>query len=91
MAIQIIGIVIAILGILSEAKTAFFIGGFILVAMDLYAFFTGQLNPLVPIILYIIGYTAVENWTGILWGALVGNILEVVGAIFHIGILPKEK
>jgi len=45
----------------------------------------------IPIILYIIGYTVVGNWTGILWGALVGNIFEVVSTIFHIGILLKEK
>ena len=86
MIIQIIGIAIAILGLLIKLKVAFLIGGFILLAMDLYGFFTGQLNPLFPIILYVVGFMVVGGWTGILYGALFGNALDVVVTIFGMGI-----
>ena len=76
MVIQIIGVILAIIGFFTHLGWLFMIGGFLCLLLDIYGFFSGRLNPLFPIFLYIGGYIIVGNWTGILWGSVVGNFLE---------------
>ncbi|GAI07054.1 unnamed protein product, partial [marine sediment metagenome] len=60
------------------------IGSFICLFFDIYGFISGKLNPLFPIVLYFLGFIIVGDWTGILYGSVVGNLIE--GVFTLIGI-----
>ena len=84
--IQIIGIILAILGFILHLGILFIICGFILLFLDIIGMLSGKLNPIMPIFLYIGGYIVVGNWTGILWGAIIGNFVDTVLFLGVLGI-----
>ena len=93
--IQLIGFVLAVAAFFMHLGWLFMIVGFVFIFLDLIALFSGKLNPLFPIFLYIGGYIIVGNWTGLLWGAVIGNILEAIPTLIGVGAMPflkaKEK
>lgn len=95
MILQFIGLILAIVGFFLHSGILFMIGGFILLFLDITGMLSGKLNPLMPIFLYIGGYIVIGDWTGILWGSVVGNIFEAVPILIGIGTTPifkiKEK
>ena len=76
--IQIIAVILGLIGFVAKISILFLIGGFLSLFLDVIGFLSGKMNPIFPIILYIGGYIVVGSWHGILVGALVGQILEVV-------------
>ncbi|MGB2762676.1 MAG: hypothetical protein WBC21_04050 [Minisyncoccales bacterium] len=84
--LQIIGIILAILGFILHSEILFIIGGFILLFLDIIGMLSGKLNPIMPIFLYIGGYIVVGDWTGILWGAVIGNFIDTVFFLGALGI-----
>jgi hypothetical protein len=93
MILQIAGIILAITGYFANFFWLFLIGGFLCLILDISGFLSGKLNPTFPVILYIGGFIIVGNWTGILFGSVLGNLIEVIttliGAPFF--ILKREK
>jgi len=77
MILQLIGVLLAVIGFFTHLSWLFIIGGFLLLFLDVSGFLSGMLNPLFPLFLYIGGWIIVGNWTGILWGAVLGNFLEI--------------
>mgnify|MGYP000374329313 CR=1 FL=1 len=84
--IQIIGSILGVLGLTFHLFWLFFIGGILCIILDIVGFFTRKLRPLFPIILYILGYVFIGNWTGILLGSIVGNIIEMMGLLIGLPI-----
>jgi len=76
MILQLFGVLLAIIGFFAHLGWLFMIGGSLLLFLDIAGFLSGRLNPLFPLFLYIGGWIVVGNWTGILWGAVVGNFLD---------------
>jgi len=76
MIFQLIGVILAIIGFLAHLGWLFIIGSSICLFLDIWCFLRGRLNPLFPLFLYVVGYIVIGNWTGILWGALIGNLVE---------------
>jgi hypothetical protein len=74
---QIIAVLIGWTGLLAKLDVLFLIGGFVAVTIDVFGFLRGRLKPLLPLILYVIGYIVMGSWRGMLAGALVGNAMEV--------------
>jgi len=93
MIFQIIGVILAIIGFFTHLFWLFLIGGFLCLILDISGFFSGRLNPLFPIALYVLGYIIVGNWTGILFGSIAGNLIEVITILIGlpIFIFKKEK
>ncbi len=76
--IQFIGFTLALIGFFAHIGWLFMIAGFLCVFMDVIGFLSGKLNPLLPIFLYVGGWIIVGNWSGILWGAIIGNSIEII-------------
>ena len=76
--LQAIGLLLAIIGFFAHLGWLFMIAGFLCVFLDITGFLSGKLNPLFPIFLYIGGWVIAGNWTGILWGAIIGNSIEII-------------
>lgn len=86
--IQLFGSILAVVAFLMHWYWPFIIIGLLLALLDLIALLSGKFNPLLPIFLYIGGYVATGNWTGFLWGAIIGNMLESIPILLGIGIMP---
>ena len=83
MIIQFAILLLVLIGWIFNLPVLFLLCGGICLCMDIYAFLNSQLNPILPIILYVVGYFVFGSWVGIFYGAIVGNLLEmpiVIGA-----------
>lgn len=78
MPLSFIAVLIAGIGFFGHIGTLFIIGAVLAMIIDIYGFFTGKLNPLFPIILYVGGFIVFGGWYGILWGAVIGSAIEVI-------------
>ena len=76
--LQAIGVVAAVIGFFANIQWLLIAGGVTCVLMDLVGFASGKLKPIFPIILYIGGYVVAGSWIGILYGSVVGNVIEVL-------------
>jgi hypothetical protein len=88
---QFLGVIIAIIGFFTNLSWLFFIGGFICLFFDIFGFISGRLNPTFPIVLYIGGFIIVGNWTGILYGSVVGNLIEGIFTLIGIPFFISSK
>lgn len=99
--LQILGVLLGIIGFFTHLGWLFMLGGFLCLFLDVMGFLSGRLNPLFPIFLYIGGWIIVGNWTGILWGSIIGNFIDTFliilgGTGFAVfagikGLFRKEK
>ena len=91
MPLQIIGVILVLIGLFGNIPILFFIGGFMCLLLDVVGFASGKLKPVVPIILYVIGYAYVGNWEGILLGSAIGNLIDVIPILLGLSFGTEER
>ena len=91
MLLQVIGIILGIIGFILGVPVILIIGGVLCLSLDLMGFLKGTLNPIFPIILYVLGFFLVGSWIGILLGSIVGNTIETIIPWFIILISRLKK
>jgi len=84
MIFQVIGVLLGVIGIAIDAPTVLIVGGVLCLVLDVLGFLSGRLKPTFPIFLYIVGCIVSRSWIGILYGAIVGNTIEILTTIFVI-------
>jgi len=94
MLLQILGVLVGIIGLIIKQPIVFIIGGFLCLGLDIFAFVRGTLNPLFSVVLWIIGIIIFRSWTGILFGSIIGQLIEIVFTpllLFWMRIAAKIK
>lgn len=86
MFIQTIGVLLGIIGFAIEIPIVLIAGGILCVIADIIGFSSGKLNPIFPIVLYIIGYIIAQSWIGVLYGSIIGNAIEAIFLIIIFAI-----
>ena len=84
MQMQIIGVALGITGFLTGIYWLLILGGILCLVIDLIGFASGKLKPLTPILLYIGGIVITQSFIGILYGSIIGNIIDVVPTLFSL-------
>lgn len=78
MPLQPIILLLAGIGFFGHMGTLFIIGAILAIILDVYGIFTGKLNLLFPLVLYVGGFIVFGGWYGILWGAVIGSAIEAL-------------
>lgn len=78
MPLQPVILLLAGIGFFGHIGVLFIIGAILAIILDIYGIFTGKLNFLFPLVLYIGGFILFGGWYGILWGAVIGSAIEMI-------------
>ena len=78
MLLHFIIILIAGIGFFIHIGTLFIIGAIIAILRHIYGVFTGRMSIIYPLVLYIGGFIIFGGWYGILWGAVLSSVVEIV-------------
>ena len=84
MIFQVIGVLLGIIGIAIDAPTVLIIGGVLCLVVDVFGLLSGRLKPTFAIFLYAVCCIVSRSWIGILYGAIIGNAIEIAIIVFAI-------